>query len=71
MRNSWSGHSALRTPHSALRMGQVVIEYFVIFALVAMLTVISLTKWDDDVIALIQRFVGQGAEKVAGPNTAR
>ena len=37
--------------------GQILLEYFVLFAVVAMLTIIGLTRFDDEIRASLNRFI--------------
>ena len=62
-RGMWN--PALRTPHSASAKGQVVLEYFILFAVVAALTLIGMTTFDDHVKAALERFVGAAAVQMA------
>lgn len=46
--------------------GQVVIEYFILFAVVALACVVTLTTFDDGWRSTLQGFVGRAAEYVSG-----
>ena len=45
--------------------GQVVMEYFILFAVVGLLTLIGLTTFDDDIKTNLERFVNAAAAKIA------
>ena len=57
-------HSALRTPQCS-HGGQVVVEYFILFAVVALLTLIGFTTFDDDVKRSLEGFVDAAANAIA------
>ena len=44
--------------------GQIVVEYFILFAAVALVTMIGLTRFDDDVKAALANFFQTAADKV-------
>lgn len=46
--------------------GQIVLEYFIIFAVVAALTLVALTTFDDDVRTSLEHFFTAAADKMAG-----
>ena len=45
--------------------GQVVAEYFILFAIVALLTLVGFTRFDDDLKTSLERFVNAAAAKIA------
>lgn len=45
--------------------GQVTIEYFILFVIVAMLTLIGLTSFDGDIRTSLQGFVDAAAANIA------
>lgn len=47
------------------RLGQVVAEYFILFAVVALLTLIGFTAFDDDVKTSLEGFVNAAANAIA------
>lgn len=48
-----------------LRKGQVIIEYFILFAVVAVLTVLGLTQFDDDLKTTLQDFYDAAATNIS------
>lgn len=61
--------SDMRTPTSAKRAGQVTIEYFIIFAVLALVTVIGLgTTFHKNVQQSLEDFFTKAADTVATPN---
>ena len=56
IRVSISGH---------LRQGQVTIEYFILFVIVAMLTLIGFTSLNGDIRTSLKGFVNAAAAKIA------
>lgn len=47
------------------RLGQVVAEYFILFAVVAVLTLIGFTAFDDDIKTSLEGFVNAAANAIA------
>ena len=45
--------------------GQVAIEYFMLFAVVAVVCIVTLTAFDDAWRGTVQQFVGRAAERIA------
>ena len=43
------------------QMGQVTIEYFLLFAAIALVTIISLTRFDDRIARTVRDFFGSAA----------
>jgi len=58
-----TGQSA--TIRGQARRGQVVLEYFLVFAVVALLTLIGLTSFDDDIRNALGEFFNAAANKIA------
>lgn len=48
-----------------LRKGQVVIEYFILFAAIAVITIVSLTQFDDEIKNTVQGFFNAAANDIA------
>ncbi len=46
------------------RTGQVTVEYFILFAVIGMVTVISIATLDDDVKQLLTNFYAKAADAV-------
>jgi len=46
-------------------VAQVTLEYFILFAVVALVTVIGLTTFDDDIRTSLEGFVNAAANKIA------
>ena len=59
-----SGHPRSDRWPSAVR-GQVVAEYFILFAVVAMLTLVGFTAFDDDIKRSLEGFLDAAAAKIA------
>ncbi len=53
--------------HKSDARGQVVLEYFILFTVVALLTVIGLTRVDDDVRDSLQGFFDSATHRIAQP----
>lgn len=51
-------------------MGQVTIEYFLLFAVIALVTVISLTQFDDQVGQTVRNFFTSATRCVSTTSTA-
>lgn len=51
-----------------LTSGQVVLEYFLLFAVIIVLTLVGLTTLDDDAATSLQGFFQSAAEKMATPD---
>lgn len=44
--------------------GQVTVEYFLLFAAIALVTILSLTAFDENVRGTLQGFVGAAAARI-------
>ena len=51
--------------HSQLQSGQVVLEYFILFAVVALLTLVALSNFDENVRQSVAGFFATAANKMA------
>ena len=65
----WPTPSQSRPPRQALQAGrgggQVTLEYFLLFAAVALATLITISTFDDGVSASLQHLVNDAAAKIA------
>lgn len=50
------------------RRGQVILEYFIIFAAIAVVTLIGVALFDDQIQSTLESFVGDAANNMATPN---
>ena len=55
---------SLKTMTRATQRGQVTIEYFILFAVIALLTVASISTFDDQVRQTFQSFFGSVAHAI-------
>ena len=55
----------MRSMSAVGQAGQIVLEYLILFSVVLALTLVSVTRFDDNIRATLQEFLNAAAIKIA------